>query len=78
MMHFWGSNMGWGGMFFQSIPWILIIAVGVVLVGYFTGHRRTPHAPQRSESAMDILEKRYARGEIDQDEFERKKRDLTN
>ena len=30
------------------------------------------------ESAMDILNKRYAKGDIDQDEYEEKKRKLTH
>jgi len=30
----------------------------------------------RDKSALEILEERYARGEVDQDDFERRKRDL--
>jgi uncharacterized membrane protein len=33
-------------------------------------------AGDEKETAMDILEKRYARGEIDAEEFSRKKKDL--
>jgi putative membrane protein len=36
-------------------------------------HRITP-----SDSALDILDKRYAQGEIEREEYEQKKRDLTH
>ncbi|MBI2866181.1 MAG: SHOCT domain-containing protein, partial [Chloroflexi bacterium] len=32
--------------------------------------------PSRGESALDILKKRYARGEISKAEFEERRRDL--
>ncbi len=32
--------------------------------------------PARVETPLEILEKRYARGEIDRDEFEARRRDL--
>jgi len=35
------------------------------------------HHISTSDSATDILEKRYASGEIDQEEYEEKKRTLT-
>jgi len=35
------------------------------------------HRAGRSDSAMEILDRRYASGEIDKDEYEEKKRTLT-
>jgi putative membrane protein len=76
-----GDMFGWGfgmfGMFFMLVFWGLIIA-GVVLVVRWLieqGRRGGGAAPE-AESALDILKKRYARGEIGKEEFEAKKRDL--
>lgn len=52
------------------MPFFLILLVVVVLLLLF-GRRRDG---QGQESALDILKKRYARGEISQEEFERMKR----
>jgi len=69
---------GWGwGILVMAIFWILIIAT-VVLVLRWLLDQFKPGATtqQREESALDILKKRYARGEIDKAEFEEKKKDL--
>jgi putative membrane protein len=74
----WGdSGYGWGwAMGFHMISmvlfWVLIILGIVVLVKWIGGST----AP-REKSALEILEERYARGEIDKAEFEDKKRALT-
>jgi putative membrane protein len=73
----WG--MGWFGGIFMIIFWILII-VGLVffikwLVQSTKGHS-SPGPTGSSSRALDILKERYARGEIDKQEFEEKKRDL--
>ena len=54
------------------IFWILIIILFILLI------RRLLQSGSSSgqESALDILKKRYARGEINKEEFEAKKRDL--
>lgn len=68
--------MGFGGIFS-----ILLIAVIVWAVIQFTG-KNNPGNPfdtagsGKDENALDILKKRYARGEINRDEYERMKRDL--
>jgi putative membrane protein len=65
-------------MFMHSF-WILIMLVGLFyLVRWLarsSGVRQTP-ALQVGTGPLEILKQRYARGEIDRDEFERIKRDL--
>jgi putative membrane protein len=67
--------MGVFDMGFMWIIWIIII-IGVILLakGYLSPRNKEPKSSEAS--ALDILNKRYARGEIDKAEFEEKKRDL--
>jgi putative membrane protein len=58
--------------------WLLLIAivvVVVVLIGRAVGSRTAP-PPAPRESALDILKSRYARGEIGEEEFERRRHEL--
>lgn len=75
-MHEWGMmNWGWGGMIFQLLFWIVLIGVIIWGVKYITvsGQRSTLSS---GEGTLDILKKRYARSEIDKEEFEQKKKGL--
>ncbi|MFQ5487681.1 MAG: SHOCT domain-containing protein [Gammaproteobacteria bacterium] len=67
--HGWG--MGGGMWLFALLFWILLISGVVLIVRWLI--RVTGKAPS-SESPLDILKQRYARGEIDQETFERMKR----
>jgi putative membrane protein len=67
-----GYGYGMGGMWILGlIFWILILA-GIVLLIKYLWEGRGAH-----ESALEVLKKRYARGEISKEEFEEKKKDLT-
>lgn len=68
----WHSGwMGLGGLLF----WGLVIALIVFAVrGGVCCQRR--HDRPGEKTALDLLKERYARGEIDQAEFEQKRRDL--
>jgi len=71
-----GSMMG--GMWFISILfWVLIIAGMVFIIKWFLKRgRNKAGSGVNEESALDILEKRYARGELDRETFEQMKKDL--
>lgn len=63
----------WFGWFF----WIIII--GLIFVLIWTNTReRDKYIPfnQKGEDAMDILKKRYAKGEITKEQFHQMKEDL--
>lgn len=72
MMDYGGYGMMSGGFWIIGfIFWILVIVGLVLLIKYlWEGGGR------KEESALELLKKRYARGEISKEEFEEKKRDL--
>jgi len=70
---------GSGGMFFGGglmwIFWLLVIVVIIAGVkAVMTGN--TQRGDSQKDSALSILEKRYARGEIDREEYQKKRREL--
>ena len=74
MMDGYGYGMSYGILIFGFIFWILIIIGLVLLIKYLWEHGGGAKAEH--ESALEILRKRYARGEINKEEFEEKKKDL--
>jgi putative membrane protein len=69
MMH-WGGNfgMGYGGGIFMILFWVVII-LGVVYLAKILLDGG-PAGEKKNESARELLEKRFARGEISREEFE--------
>ncbi len=72
--HMWG---GWG-WFLGPLTMVLFLALVVTLVvllaRWFGGNG---DGGRSSRTALDILKERYARGEIDKDEFDDRRRTLT-
>jgi len=70
--HGWymGIGMGWwwliGIAIFILVTWFIVKNVNIRNRPYFPGNK----------SAIDLLKERYAKGEIDKEEFEKRKKDL--
>jgi len=74
-MHYWGWGFGWwfGGMIMMVLFWIVVVVGILVLIRWLFG--QSP-GKRSSQSALEILKKRYARGEITKEEFENMKKDI--
>jgi putative membrane protein len=59
-------------MLMMLVFWGVMVAGIIVAIRWLASQTRAP----RSDRARDVLRERYARGEIDRDEFEARKRDL--
>ena len=69
-MH-WGGDFGMGfggGGIFMILFWGLVILGVVYFVKMLLGGGSTEE--KKSESAQEVLEKRFARGEVSKEEFE--------
>ncbi|HBR21350.1 MAG TPA: electron transporter RnfE [Nitrospiraceae bacterium] len=72
-MYGYGMGWGWLGFILMIAFWVLVILGIVYLVKALAGRGS---APTKEETPLDILKKRYARGEIDREEFVKRKNDL--
>lgn len=89
-MMFWGSHMGFGGwsLLLNGLLWIGLIALGIWLLarlfpaagsnsaGRREGGSRAAFDPP--ENALEILQRRYARGELTKEEYETMRHDLAS
>ncbi|NNM47840.1 SHOCT domain-containing protein [Knoellia koreensis] len=68
----WSNGMGWTGWLFMAVTafafWALAVAAVVAL---FRGARpgNTSRGPEEDHGALQILDQRFARGEIDVEEY---------
>ena len=66
MMHYWFDG---GHMIWMTLSWLIGIGLFALLVWFIAG---TIRPSQPNESSETILRRRYASGEIDTEEFERR------
>ncbi|MEO6908231.1 MAG: SHOCT domain-containing protein [Abditibacteriaceae bacterium] len=68
-------GFGWFGWIIMILFWILVVFVIFMLIkGFSGGSRNSSHDYEKSP--LDILKERYAKGEIEQEEFDEKKKNL--
>jgi len=76
--HYGWGDMWWGGwMWLYPLILLTALLVGLYLIAGRAGWRAT-RSSERTETALDILKKRYARGGISKEEFEQIKKDLVD
>jgi putative membrane protein len=79
----WGGGpFGWGGMMIGGgltmiIFWGGIILLVVLLARWLGGGSRQSESHPPRQTALEILQERYARGEIDKAEYEERRKTLT-
>jgi putative membrane protein len=71
--YFWQWHGWWFFPMFIPLFWLGVIAIVLYLI---FGRHRLPGPGPEPETALDILKKLYAKGEITKAEFEEMKRDI--
>jgi putative membrane protein len=78
MMGGWGYG-GYGFGVLHMVFWVVILIAVVVGIVWLVRSMTSAGArtlPARRSAGLDVLEERYARGEVNRDEYLQKKRDI--
>ena len=67
----YGTHMGW-----MWLWWIVGVGLLVLLVWAVARAAGSPSPPRGEDSPETILKRRYARGEVDREEYDRRLTDL--
>jgi putative membrane protein len=80
MMGWYGGGMGWAGWLAMGLFWLLLILVIILLVVRLLPSMRPDGrgdgGDARRESPEDILDRRFAQGEIDQETYQKQREAL--
>ena len=72
-MHWGSGTMGWGSGIGMIAFWIIIIVVIVVIVKMLSSKSKET---KEKENPIQIINRRYANGELSKEEFDSMKKDL--
>ncbi len=73
----WGFSFGWLFLAIMAAFWIALILAIIFLIRWLVvSTARKGRGHRAEDSALEILRTRYAKGEINREEFEQKKKDL--
>ena len=75
----WGNGMGWGGWLLMTLTMVAFWAVvvfGIVALFRGTGEA-VPRGGSHQRDALQILDERFARGEIDAEEYRSRQNQLS-
>ncbi|HPL98258.1 MAG TPA: SHOCT domain-containing protein [Smithellaceae bacterium] len=78
-MHRWDGPdmMGWGFGYGGMFMWLIFLVVLAVAIYFIVVVAKNKNLGGTNETPLEILKKRYAKGEITKEEFDRIKNDLS-
>lgn len=74
--YYWSDGHPAGWMIFHGAFWILLLAALLIGAVFLVRSMRSGSKEHQGPTALDVLDQRYARGEIDRDEYLRRKSDI--
>lgn len=78
-MHYYYRDYGGNGDVFSLIYLVLmlvLIVIGAIITVHYLRRDIGSPSPPRNDDAVEVLKKRYAKGEVDKKEFHEKKKEL--
>lgn len=74
MMHYYGYGIGWRWLEMMIIPLLLIGFIAYIIIKFYQNNES--NRKDKNTDALAILNERFAKGEISEEEYQRKKKML--
>ncbi|MDA8423162.1 MAG: SHOCT domain-containing protein [Nitrospiraceae bacterium] len=73
----YGPSGGGMWMFFHFLFWTLVVIGAILLIVWIVRQAERRTGDHAEETALNILKKRYTRGEITKEEYDKVKKDIS-